>query len=48
MKGKQNGLNKCDLKDCTNDWSYRVNIIDLCEEHYGLWKMNEELKVKKK
>ena len=40
-------LNKCDLKCCNNDWAYRINIIDLCEEHYKLWKSIEELKVKK-
>jgi len=33
-------LNTCDIKGCENVWSYRVNIIDLCEDHYKLWKLN--------
>ena len=39
--------NKCDLIGCNNNCAYRINIIDLCEEHYKLWKSIEELKIKK-
>lgn len=36
-------LDKCDLKGCENSWAVRVNIMDMCQFHYDLWKANEDI-----